>query len=347
MMTLSPVRRARVPLALLAVLLAGVLAGCGGSSVDRGSGPPTLRVIVSESINTALGNLPIDAGLAAQHGIALDRIVAPASGSTNRVSALLAGDAELAISGTNAPIDAISQGAELRIISGVGPLANSLTMARPVAERLGISEATPVADQLRALRGLRVVTATPGSAGYAVLVRLLADVGLDAARDVQLVPVQDNSAITGGLAQGTYDAAFAAIGPGEAAVASGDAVVLSSVPAGDYPQLQDFAAVVLFTTAAFADEHPDLVAAVRDTFQAGATMALEQPDAAAAALKGGSLNGMNDAVFTSAWTEIQPSAATVGPFTQRNWDVFLELFADDPATHYGDLDYASLVVAAP
>jgi len=346
MMLLSHRRVAHALSGALSALLLISLTACGGSGYDRGDGTPTMRVIIAESANTALGNIPIDAGLAQHHGIALERVVAPSGGSSNQVSALIAGDVQLAVSGTNAAIDAISRGADLKIIAALGPLANALTMARPVADRLGITEATPVEDQLRALRGLRVVAPTPGSAGNAVLVRLLRDAGIDSAQDLQLVPVQDNSAITGGLVQGTYDASFAAIGPGEAAAADGSAVVLSSVPAGDFPQLDDFVGVVVYTTAAFAEDNPDLVDAVRQTFLDGGRLATDDPDAAAAALKSGSLAGMSDDAFTRAWTQIQPSATTVGPFTEQNWNKFLELFGDNPDNDYRDLGYASVVAQA-
>jgi NitT/TauT family transport system substrate-binding protein len=343
MMTLPRRRAVRVLFALLSALLLASLSACGGGGWERGEGTPTMRLIIAESVNTALGNLPLDAGMAQRHGIAIEKVVAPSGGSSNQVSALIAGDVQLAVSGTNAAIDAISRGAELKIIAGVGPLANSLTMARPVAQRLGVTEATPVPDKIRALRGLRVASPTPGSAGNAVLVRLLRDAGLDPATDVQLVPIQDNAAITGGLAQGTFDASFAAIGAGEEAATNGSAVVLASVPRGDFPQLNDFVGVVLYTTAGFAEDNPDLVEAVRQTYLDGARLAVDDPDAAAAALQAGSLSGMNPATFTQAWAQVQPSAAAVGPFTEQNWNKFLELFGDNPEVNYRDLTYASLV----
>lgn len=321
--------------------LVGILTACGGGASPSVEGP--IKVGVVPSINTAMPNLAIDEQLGEPHEIELERTTIAGAGSTNQVAALLSGDIDIAVGGTNTVVDAVAEGADIQIIGGVAPLLFSIVLNTDVAAGLDVADNAPWKDKIRALKGLKLAVSPPGSTGNSVLRTLLADAGLDPDKDVELVPITDASAVPPGISQGSYDGSFMALGSGEVNVADGSGTLWLSLPQGEVPAFDDLVGVVSFTTTRFAEANPGVVKGVHNAFADAQQMSVDDPNKAAQVLKQSIFAELEPGVFDQIWNQAQGSYPEGMNFTRKNWQTFLDLFAEDSKKDYGSVEYADLV----
>ncbi|KAB1645101.1 ABC transporter substrate-binding protein [Gulosibacter chungangensis] len=336
-------------LGAVAAIAALVLTGCAGSpSASETSGAadgelPVVQIGITPSVNNATMNLAVDAEFGDAHGVRLERTTVGGAGSTNQVSALLAGDIDVGVGGTNTIIDAIAQGSDIQIIAGMAPLLFSLTLTDDAAEASGVSPDAPIEERIQALKGLKIAVSPSGSTGNTVLRTILADYGLDADSDVTFVPLNDLGAVPAGLMQGTYDASFAAVGTGEVAVASGDAVTWVSLPQGDIPSFEPYVGIVAYSSKSYIEEHPDEIAAVFAALNDAQQMTVNEPDGVASILKQSIFAEMDDSVFEATWSQVQDSYTEGSQFTEENWNTIVTLFDATSENDYASLNYEDIV----
>ncbi|WP_192496990.1 ABC transporter substrate-binding protein [Gulosibacter chungangensis] len=337
-------------LGVVALALTGCASGDAASedaaSTDgAGGGELTaVKVGITPAINNATFNLAIDGELGQAHGLDLQRTVVGGAGSSNQVSAMLAGDIDISVGGTNTIADAISQGSDIQIIAGHAPLMNNLTLTTDAMEASGVSLDAPLEERIEALKGLKIAVASAGSTSHTVLVSLLTSYGIDVDNDITLVPINDLGAVPAGLMQGTYDAAFASAETGGVAVSSGDAVTWISLPRGDVPEYADYVGLVLYSSRQFIEENPEIIEGVVATLHDAETMARENPDEAGDILKAGIFSDMEPAVFDDAWSQVHASFHQGEKFTKENWQTIVDLFDEGSENDYSALVYEDIVI---
>jgi NitT/TauT family transport system substrate-binding protein len=339
-----------------AAVLALSLAACGGGTEDEpaaaasGGNEPaemtTVKIGLVPTVNTAMAHLAVEEKLGEEHGVDLVSTTIAGAGSTNQVAALLSGDLDVAIGGTNTVIDAIAEGADVKVIGGVSPLNFSVVLNKEVADGLDVDADDSPEDKIAALEGLKIAVSPPGSTGNSVLRTVLQDGGLDPERDVEFVPITDVGAIPAGINAGQFDASFVAVGAGEVSVAGGTGVLWLSVPAGDIEALNDFMGVVAFTSGRYAEENPDVIEAVHDTLVSAQEMTAEQPDEVAKVLKDTIFAELDQDVFDATWEQVQDAYPEGMNFTEDNWNTFVELFDESSDKDYASLNYEEFVVEA-
>ncbi|MGY1722261.1 ABC transporter substrate-binding protein [Blastococcus sp. SYSU DS0533] len=339
-----------------AAVLALTLSACGGgddekSSADSGGQQgaqelTTVKIGLVPTVNTAMPHLAVEEHLGEEFGIDLQSTTIAGAGSTNQVAALLSGDLDVAIGGTNTVVDAIAEGADVKIIAGVGPLNFSVVLNKKVADGLDVDVEDDPEDRVKALKGLKIAVSPPGSTGNSVLRTILENAGLNPDRDVEMVPITDLGAIPAGLNSGQFDASFVAVGAGEVSVASGDAVLWLSVPKGDLEELNDFMGIVAFTSGRYAQANPDTIDAVHDTLVAAQEMTTEDPDEVAKVLKSTIFAELDQKVFDEVWSQVESAYPEGMSFTEDNWDTFVDLFDEASEKDYASLNYDDFVVKA-
>jgi len=344
---LSRARSRRLAAGGTAIVTALALAACAAgepSAPATGSGgAAVVRVGITPSVNNATMNLAIDADLGKAHGIKLQRQNIAGAGSTNQVAALLAGDVDVAVGGTNTVIDAIAKGADLEIIAGMAPLLFSITVNSEAAQKTGVSPDAPIKDRILALKGMRIAVSPSGSTGNTVLRTILQDAGLNPDSDVRFVPLSDLGAIPAGLIQGTYDASFAAVGTGEVAVDAGKAVTWVSLPKGDVENLKDYQGIVTYSSSKYIDANPKVAEAVHAALNDAQKMTVDQPDQAATLLKSTIFKELDQGVFDKTWAQVKDAYTEGSTFTSQNWETLKTLFDQSSENDYAALSYDDLV----
>ena len=106
------------------------------------------------------------------------RVLGNSSGRGVNVDALLSGAAEILLGAPTVTMRVQLRRQPLKMIAGMVNKYASHVVVRPdILQRLGVSEASPVADKARALKGLRLGTTGPGAAPDFLLRNLLVRAG--------------------------------------------------------------------------------------------------------------------------------------------------------------------------
>ena len=143
------------------------------------------------------------------HGI--DPNVNTGAGSaTLTTQAVIAGDADMAISGTGAVINAHSEGMTDLVI--IGTMSSSVTfgiaLTNEVLEAIAEQGITPdrrPKNVSKPSRRLNIGAAPPGSTGDSYVRMLLTEYGLDPDTDITLPPSTDNQATVAAARSGRID----------------------------------------------------------------------------------------------------------------------------------------------
>lgn len=326
--------------------IVGAMAATGCATDDNGgAGGDSVRVIMAAAMNVAGPNLAVAADTGEECGVEFDRVQSPDGGTREQVAALLSGSVDVTVVGGNAAINAIAQGADVRVVGGLGPLINTLVIGNAAAARSGITDTTNPEDALLALEGMHVLTATPGGAGYATLEALLESVGMNMDTDIRQASVANNAAIGAGLSQENYDASFASVGAGEVAVEAGDAFRVASTT--DYPMLDEYQGLVMIASRQFADGNPETIEAIQCAFSEANQMIIDDEGGQAAeVLHSEIMSSMDRGVFDSAWEVAGDAAVLTDPnmkYTRQAWDTYVSLFNDTSDVDYSSLEYENIV----
>jgi NitT/TauT family transport system substrate-binding protein len=243
----------------MAVVAALTLAGC--SDAAGGGTGGTIKVVSAPNVFLAALYVARDDGLFAKEGLTAE-IVQVESGNDS-IAALASGDAQFADVGFEDLVEMRGQGDDSIVI--VHDILNRVTltlvMRKDIAESKGVSDASPLEDRLRALRGLKIGITSPGAPTDTYMRYYLRSVGLNPDRDVEIIPVGGASSLLAALQNGQIDAYHLSPPTPYVAAEQGFGTVLIDGPKGGVPELDNFAYTAWATSRQWAEGNPDKVAA--------------------------------------------------------------------------------------
>ncbi len=191
--------------------------------------------------------------------------------SSNCVAAVIAQAMDVCQVGTTSGTDAIAEGADLKVIAvNTGPI-NEIVLSTKTVERLGVKPDAPVADRVRALKGLRIVSSAPGTAHYVTLTYMLRQVGLQMS-DLQFRTLGDPLAMMQSIRNNAIDGALWSIGSLGGNISDGTGVRWISIPHGDVPELREVPYVSIYARGDWVQKNPELAAKI----QAGLAEAIDR-----------------------------------------------------------------------
>src|SRR5690348_4677241 len=127
-------------------------------------------------------------GIFAKEGLEIE--VISTNGDGPDVDAVISGSAQFSISTPNRLFTSFDQGKPLKAIGMLARrMAIDCAMNKEVADKLGITTATPLDTKLKAMKGLTVAGTRPGAFTYVLLGIYGKRVGLTAQKDYQLIGV--------------------------------------------------------------------------------------------------------------------------------------------------------------
>jgi NitT/TauT family transport system substrate-binding protein len=196
-------------------------------------------------------------GYFAEEGLDVDIVVAPGPGA---VQAVLSRDAQFTVAVATYQIAAYERGQPLlALMSVLTRNSVNVVMHKEVARAKGISEKSPLADKIRALKGLKLSGLTPGSFTQQVLLYYLLKAGLDPQKDVEMVGLGTAAALLTALEQRRIDAFAIGTPTPEAAVARGFGLMVVDNAAGEDPDFAEFMMDVLLAPPEIVKQQPALV----------------------------------------------------------------------------------------
>lgn len=245
---------------LLGVMWAAAPAGAPAPAAEQVPAPVAEKIRVTIPA-TALTLAPVflakGIGFFAEEGLDVEVVDAPGPRS---VQAVLSRDADFSATPGTYQISTHAQGQRLLSVASL-LTRNSINvvMHKAVAAERGITEQTPLAEKLKALKGLKMSGIAPGSFSYQVLLNYIQQAGLDPKTGVSLIGVGSSGALLAALEQRQIDVFATGTPIPDAAVHRGFGVMLVNNAMGEDPAFQEFMMVVLMVRPETAQQKPDLV----------------------------------------------------------------------------------------
>ena len=257
---LTPVVRRATRWALVVALALPVVLLPAGFAL--GQGAPPVKVKATQSVHS-VSYLPVyvadKQGFFKKNG--LDVEVTVTQGGGPDLQALLSGGVEFWFGGPINQLLAYGQNRDQRTLSVVAFFSNlgiNLVMRKDTATRLGLSERSPIADKLKALKGLVIGVTRPGALTDMVVKYYLAKAGIDP-KDVTVIGIGSGATQLAALEQRRVDVAVDVTPTSEEAVRRGAAIMLVHNFAGEDPNLRGFLQQTLVVLPAYAQRQPDVV----------------------------------------------------------------------------------------
>ena len=219
-----------------------------------------------------------DHGIFAKENIEIE--VISTNGDGPDVDAVISGSAQFAISTPNRLFTAYEQGKPLK---AVGMLARRMAidcaMNKQVADKLGITTATPLDTKLKAMKGLTVAGTRPGAFTYVLLDIYGRRVGLAAQKDFQLIgvgglasmlPAVENNQIAIGCTGSPFT---------ELAVSRGKAIRFTNNARGDDAAFDDFLFEMVYAKPEYVQQNGDTARGFLRALFASVAGVLDTPSA--------------------------------------------------------------------
>jgi sulfonate transport system substrate-binding protein len=180
-----------------ATLLAIALAAPSAASAQTTTPVAVSIVQAAETLTTLPLIYARSAGLFEKVGLNVTWL--PLTPNTAQVAAILAaGQADFAQGGASLSLSAQAVGKDI-VAFGVMTAGTflQLSLNHDVLAKMGnVTVTSPLAERIRALKGLRIAISPPGNTPYLVFQSLAQSAGIDADKDVTLIPVSNFAALT-------------------------------------------------------------------------------------------------------------------------------------------------------
>ncbi|MCO5066651.1 MAG: ABC transporter substrate-binding protein [Rhizobiaceae bacterium] len=239
----------------------------------------------------------------------------------NCITALIGGQIDVCQHATTNGIDAVVNGADLRVIAATTAPITELILSSKVAERLGVTENDPIDVKLKALKGLRISAL---GLHEATLDLMLRSVGMSVADDVEAMKLSDPLAMMEGIRNGQIDAALWSVGSLNDLVADKSGIRLISIPRGDFPAAVGIPLMAVFVRGDWYEANKEKAQEIHDSV-VDAVARLKTDPAAATAVK----QKWHESVSDRIWSESVPEAIKVlyddGAVSAQDWATLLDM----------------------
>lgn len=258
------VRRTWVVLGCTMALVAGVLAGPSlAQPAPASNSPITLRYQGSiEGMQTLPVLNALTKGYFAAEG--LDIVYQPLLLNAGLLTTnLLNGGTDITLTGAFGNMTAVQSGIPIVSIAVVTATPNQALVlnTQTVAElkAKGVTLQSPVADRIKALKGLSLAAFGAGSTSYQILTGILKSNGINPDVDVIIQGINDGPSVYNVVKQGKVNGFFLSDPSASKAVSEGFGVVWVSVTTGDIAALQGVPFTELATTPNYLKNNPEAV----------------------------------------------------------------------------------------
>jgi len=244
-------------------------------------------------------------GYFAEEGLDVEVVVFQ-KGGASALTAVLGRDADAYVGFPAIAIRARTKGQAVRAFAAVQTQFGSTVVVQgDAARKAGVTAASPVVDRARALRGLTIRVAGPGSTTD-LLVRFLAkDAGLNPDRDLTITPIGGAPNMLAAFSQGTIGG-FSLSPPTITMAEKEGGFVLVDLAKGEYEPLAGFLFTAMIAREDWLSSHRDTAEKLVRGLWRGEQLLKSDPDKAREAVR--TFFARTDpAIFDAAWTASLPS----------------------------------------
>ncbi len=254
---MGPAKRASHIVALilaLAVLLPGSEATAAGLK-------PLRMTIPVNSLTFYAVFVAQDKGFFEDEGYDIEVIVTRGDGPD--VDALLAGSVQFTATPPHRLLVTYEQGKPLlAVVSLMARNGINCFMNKAVADRLGITEQTPLAEKLKKLKGLTIGATRPGAFTYQLATHYVKRAGYEPQKDVRIIGAGGDASMIAAVENNKVDIGCISSPAPELSVFRGKSIMWINNTRGDDPTFSEFLMETLYVRPDYAKEHPEIVRGV-------------------------------------------------------------------------------------
>jgi NitT/TauT family transport system substrate-binding protein len=272
----------------------------------------------------------------------MDVVIQQTGGSSSlQIDGLLSKNADFGFPGTGTALNAIREGADLRILGCYSNNQMAAVIHNDRLKKLGMPLDAPIADRFRAMKGMTIAT-NPVGATYTQMLRFyLKQYGVDPDKDVRLVGVQDSNAMISGIQQARFDVICTASGIVEQAMSLGVGKLWFSGSRGDIPGSDKTQVAVMVTRGELADRDPAYVEMMRSAINDTLNFLNTDRVAAGKIIHEQYLNKIDPAIWSLVWNNAKSAYPGKLTFSRATYDFWIDA---DPkgAESYKQIDYKKI-----
>src|SRR5439155_10763331 len=190
----------------------------------------------------------------------LDLDITSTGGGGSDIRALIAGDVEFSFTTGDNVILAHQEGKKLMMVmSGLNRVFINWAMHKESAKTKGVTESMPLAEKIKALKGLTVGVTNPGALTAHLAAFVIRKAGYNPQQDVQIIPIGAGPTWLAALENRKVDVALTAPPVPETAISRGFAIMFINNAKGDDPSIPEFLMENLIVRPETVVKDPDLV----------------------------------------------------------------------------------------
>jgi NitT/TauT family transport system substrate-binding protein len=263
-------------------------------------------------------------GYFAEDGLDVEMITTNGSGPD--IKALIAGEVDFSFTPGDNVMLAYQEGKRVvMVMTGFHRLLINWAMHRDVARAKGITETTPLADKLKALKGLTVGVTQAGALTSHLAAFVIRKAGYAPQQDVNVIAIGSGPTWLAALENRKVDVALTATPVPETAIDRGFAIMFINNARGEDPSVPEFLMECLITRPDVIEKNPDLVRRMaRALLKANVWALRSTPEQVAEALK--TFVGQTPpAVLLAGVKSTLPALSRDGRTTERSLQVTQEV----------------------
>jgi len=269
----------------------------------------------------------------AKHGIRMD-LTDFRGNSQNCLTAMITGSVETCQTGTTTGTDAIAEGAKINGIAVIiGPISEIVLSAKTVAKLGGVGPTSPLADRVRALKGLRIVSSGPGTAHYVTLDAMMKKAGSNIG-ELKFRTLGDTIAMMESIRNDQIDGAMWTVGTLAGVLSDKSGMRWINVAGGDVPEFRGVPYVTVYAQSAWVEKNPDLARLVHDALADAIAAMKAEPAKYSKLLKEKYFPQMAQGIWDDSYSQGVPSLLDGARASRAGWQYFLQLQAENTKKDY-------------
>jgi len=259
-------------------------------------------------------------GFFAEEKLELD--ITSTGGGGPDIRALIAGDVEFSFTTGDNVILAHQEGRRLVMVaSGLNKVFINWAMHKDTAKAKGVTETMPLAEKIKALKGLTVGVTNPGALTAHLAAFVIRKAGYTPQQDVQIIPIGAGPTWLAALENRKIDVALTAPPVPETAISRGFAIMFINNAKGEDPSIPEFLMENLIARPETVAKEQDLVRRmVRALVRANQWAIKSGPEQVAAALKPFMAQTAPELLLTGA-RSVLPALSPDGRTSERSFQL--------------------------
>lgn len=303
--------------------------------------------VAAAAINVAHGPIALAAAspdIFKAHGITV-AVNDLRGASANCIAALVSKAVELCQVGTTTGTDAIAEGADLVAVAVLtGPIAEVVLSAKAVA-RLPVKPDAPIADRLRALKGLSLVSSAPGTANYTLLDSMMGTVN-QSIRDIRFRTLTEVPAMSEAIRHEQIDGAFWVIGSLSPLLVDGTGIRWISLARGDVEDYQGLPFVTVYARKDWAEQNADLVRRIHAAYADAVARLKDRAEESSRLIREKYFPDLDPVLWKDGYEQARLAFIDGAKVTAKAWQASLDIQARSSKKDYSSAAFDKVVVPA-